>query len=158
MRISDWSSDVCSSDLALPPDEYLLAGGSYRRRRHSGFVVDDARLERAPHRAHWQSKDCNALHGGLRRWFEPVSDAVANSPAWSRLLLGLSTQVSRLHDARPWHVEAHQFRIDTSDGLGRPTPARAHRDGVETGSAPCRERMCRYAEFSVVAVTKKKKK
>src|SRR3546814_17560520 len=101
MRISDWSSDVCSSDL------------------------------RAPHRAHWQSKDYNALHGGLRRWFEPVSDAVANSPAWSRLLLGLSTQVSRLHDARPWYVEAHQFRIDTSDGIGRPTPEGAHRDGVD---------------------------
>src|SRR3546814_3588866 len=111
MRISDWSSDVCSSDLlpamrghgyavlgpdavaglcgvavadldtlkpswdALPPDEYLLDGGSYRRRRHACFVVDDGRLERAPHRAHWQSKDYNALHGGLRRWFEPVSDA-----------------------------------------------------------------------------------
>src|SRR3546814_13434025 len=59
---------------ALPPDEYLLDGGSYRRRRHACFVVDDGRLERAPHRAHWQSQDYNALHGGLRRWFEPVSD------------------------------------------------------------------------------------
>src|SRR3546814_16646107 len=131
MRISDWSSDVCSSDLALPPDEYLLAGGSYRRRRHSGFVVDDGRLERAPHRAHWQSKDSNALHGGLRRWFEPVSDAVANSTAWSRLLLGLSTQVSRLHDHRPWYVEAHPFRIDPRDGIGRPTSADERHVGHE---------------------------
>src|SRR3546814_16450026 len=40
---------------ALPPDEYLLDGGSYRRRRHACFVVDDGRLERAPHPAHWQS-------------------------------------------------------------------------------------------------------
>jgi hypothetical protein len=115
----------------LPPDEYLLDGGSYRRRRHACFVVDGDRFERAPHRAHWQSKDYNALHGGLRRWFEPIEDAVAGSMAWSRLLLGLSAQVSRLAKARPWYVEAHQFRIDTSDGIGRPTPEGAHRDGVD---------------------------
>jgi hypothetical protein len=115
----------------LPPDGYLLDGGSYRHRRHACFVVDGGRLERAPHRAHWQSKDYNALHGGLRRWFEPIEDAVAGSAAWSRLLLGLSAQVSLLADARPWHVEAHPFRIDTSDGIGRPTPEGAHRDGVD---------------------------
>jgi hypothetical protein len=28
-------------------------------------------------------------------------------------------------------VEAHQFRIDTADGIGRPTPEGAHRDGVD---------------------------
>src|SRR3546814_16524576 len=28
MRISDWSSDVCSSDLAEPPEEVLLHGGA----------------------------------------------------------------------------------------------------------------------------------
>jgi hypothetical protein len=31
----------------------------------------------------------------------------------------------------PWYVEAHQFRIDTTDGIGRPTPEGAHRDGVD---------------------------
>ena len=89
--------DVAVADLdilkpswdTLPPDEYLLDGGSYRRRRHACFVVDGGRLERAPHRAHWQSKDYNALHGGLRRWFEPISDSVVDSRAWSKLLLGL---------------------------------------------------------------------
>ncbi|HVI60359.1 MAG TPA: 2OG-Fe dioxygenase family protein [Luteimonas sp.] len=115
----------------LRPDAYLRDGGSYRRRRHACFVVDGDRIARAPHRAHWQSTDYNALHGGLHRWFEPIEDAVVADPAWSRLLLGLSAQVSRLRDARPWHVEAHQFRIDTSDGIGRPTPEGAHRDGVD---------------------------
>ena len=28
-------------------------------------------------------------------------------------------------------MEAHQFRIDTADGIGRPTPEGAHRDGVD---------------------------
>ena len=32
---------------------------------------------------------------------------------------------------QPWYVEAHQFRIDTIDGIGRPTPEGAHRDGVD---------------------------
>ena len=31
----------------------------------------------------------------------------------------------------PWFVEAHQFRIDTEGGIGRPTPEGAHRDGVD---------------------------
>ena len=30
-----------------------------------------------------------------------------------------------------WYVEAHPFRIDTTDGIGRPTPEGAHRDGVD---------------------------
>ena len=30
-----------------------------------------------------------------------------------------------------WFIEAHQFRIDTTDGIGRPTPEGAHRDGVD---------------------------
>jgi hypothetical protein len=115
----------------LEPDHYLRDGGSYRRRRHACFVVDGDRIERAPHRAHWQSQDYNALHGGLRRWFEPIRDEVVANPAWTRLLLGLSAQCSALRDARTWHIEAHQFRIDTSDGIGRPTPEGAHRDGVD---------------------------
>ena len=32
---------------------------------------------------------------------------------------------------QPWYAEAHQFRIDTADGIGRPTPEGAHRDGVD---------------------------
>lgn len=28
-------------------------------------------------------------------------------------------------------MEAHQFRIDTSHGIGRPTPEGAHRDGTD---------------------------
>jgi hypothetical protein len=36
-----------------------------------------------------------------------------------------------LRGAQPWFVEAHPFRIDTTDGIGRPTPEGAHRDGVD---------------------------
>jgi hypothetical protein len=115
----------------LPPDGYLRDGGRYRRRRHSCFVVEGDTVTQAPHRAHWQPVEYNALHGGLQRWFEPMSQAVLGSPAWPRLLARLSDVCSQVKGARPWYVEAHQFRIDTTDGIGRPTPEGAHRDGVD---------------------------
>ena len=39
--------------------------------------------------------------------------------------------LGRCEGAQPWFVEAHPFRIDTTDGIGRPTPEGAHRDGVD---------------------------
>jgi hypothetical protein len=117
---------------ALPPDAYLKDGGRYRRRRHASYVVDAAgALHAAPHRAHWQPVEYNALHGGLERWFEPMDAAVVAQPAWTSLLRSLGAVCSSLKGAQPWFVEAHQFRIDTTDGIGRPTPEGAHRDGVD---------------------------
>src|SRR5450830_776790 len=40
-------------------------------------------------------------------------------------------QAARRCQPEPWFIEAHQFRIDTTDGIGRPTPEGAHRDGVD---------------------------
>jgi hypothetical protein len=67
----------------------------------------------------------------MHRWFEPMKAATANSAAWQALLVGLARHCSTLKGARPWFIEAHQFRIDTTDGIGRPTPEGAHRDGVD---------------------------
>lgn len=115
----------------LPPDVYLRDGGRYRRRRHACFVVEGDVVRPVPHRAHWQPLEYNALHGGLERWFEPMHNDVLAQPVWSRLLRALSGHCSALKGAQPWYVEAHQFRIDTTDGIGRPTPEGAHRDGVD---------------------------
>lgn len=115
----------------LRPDEYLKDGGRYRKRRHSCFVAESDGLRQVPHRMHWQSLDYNALHGGMERWFEPIDPAVATRPAWSSLLLGLARVCSARMPVPRWFIEAHQFRIDTADGLGRPTPEGAHRDGVD---------------------------
>ncbi|MDC8758959.1 2OG-Fe dioxygenase family protein [Janthinobacterium fluminis] len=116
---------------ALPPDNYLKDGGRYRRRRHSCFVQDGAALRQTPHRAHWQPLEYNALHGGMHRLFEPVEAEIAARPAWRQLLRGLGRVCSRVKGEQPWFIEAHQFRIDTTDGIGRPTPEGAHRDGVD---------------------------
>jgi hypothetical protein len=115
----------------LPPDAYLRDGGRYRRRRHSCFVVEGDKVAQAPHRAHWQPVAYNALHGGLERWFEPMDAAIVTQPAWTAMLRTLAAVCSSLKGAQPWYVEAHQFRIDTTDGIGRPTPEGAHRDGVD---------------------------
>lgn len=115
----------------LPPDAYLKDGGRYRRRRHGSFVASGGELVQVPHRAHWQPVSYNALHGGLERWFEPLEAALVADPAWSRLLLSLAAACSRRKGEQPWYIEAHQFRIDTTDGIGRPTPEGAHRDGVD---------------------------
>ena len=121
--VADWAH--------LPPDDFLKDGGRYRRRRHACFEVTHGRVEQVPHRAHWQPLEYNALHGGMQRWFEPIEPVVAEAVAWRRLLVGLARWCSALKGERAWYVEAHQFRIDTTDGIGRPTPEGAHRDGVD---------------------------
>lgn len=115
----------------LELDHYLKDGGRYRQRRHSCFVQTGAALVQAPHRAHWQPIEYNALHGGMRRLFEPIEPAIVAQPAWTRLLRALGDVCSQVKAAPQWFVEAHQFRIDTADGIGRPTPEGAHRDGVD---------------------------
>jgi hypothetical protein len=115
----------------LPPDNYLRDGGRYRRRRHSCFVVSGDTIEQVPHRAHWQPLEYNALHGGLERHFEPMEASLVAQAPWAQLLDWLGRVCSGLKGAQPWFVEAHQFRIDTTDGIGRPTPEGAHRDGVD---------------------------
>lgn len=116
---------------ALPPDGYLRDGGRYRRRRHGCFVVDGHRVEPAPHRPHWQPVDYNALHGGIERHFEPLPPAWSADPDWNRLLTALGGVASRLRGEQRWFVEVHPFRIEANDGIGRPTPEGAHRDGVD---------------------------
>jgi hypothetical protein len=117
----------------MPPDNYLKDGGRYRRRRHSSFVFENEALAPVPHRAHWQSLDYNALHGGMERWFEPMHDTTVATPAWAKLLTALAHTAAQVRGTphTKWCIEAHQFRIDTTDGIGRPTPEGAHRDGVD---------------------------
>ncbi len=118
----------------LLPDAYLKDGGKYRKRRHASYVIDSAAnaddVKAIAHRAHWQPLEYNALHGGMERWFEPVEPAT-HTPAWTALLRWMGALANQLRGPQPWYSEAHQFRIDTEGGIGRPTPEGAHRDGVD---------------------------
>ena len=116
----------------LPADGYLKDGGRYRRRRHSCFVLQaNGEVQQAPHRPHWQPLEYNALHGGMQRHFEPMAETMVSDRAWLSVLQWLGRVASSLRGAQTWYAEAHQFRIDTTDGIGRPTPEGAHRDGVD---------------------------
>ena len=125
--------NIADSWNRLPPDVHLRDGGHYRQRRHACFIhnLKNNGLVPVPHRAHWQPVDYNALHGGFLRWFEPVESEVAGDPLWKDLLKGLGLLFNQVKPVKKWFVEAHQFRIDTVGGVGRPTPEGAHRDGVD---------------------------
>ncbi len=131
----DWDGFAESwNDLGV--DTYMADGGTYRRRRHAALSVSASGIKRKPHQPHYQSRDYNALNGGLARWFEPVRDDIVTHPA---LLAILRTGFSIFDGAtdpatRPpsWHVELHQFRIEARAGEhGKPTPEGLHRDGVD---------------------------
>lgn len=117
----------------LPADAHLRDGGHYRFRRHDSYVLDvDAdQLTLVPHRAHWQPVIYNALHGGFERWFEPIETTISSHPAWQALIRQLGLLLAQAKPAKQWFIEAHQFRVDTTGGIGRPTPEGAHRDGVD---------------------------
>ena len=118
----------------LQPDDYLKDGGRYRKRRHSCFVVERRRALRAG-----AASRALAVGGIQRPAWRHASLVRADrrrrsvaQPAWQRLLPALGRRLLRAEAARSrWYVEAHQFRIDTADGIGRPTPEGAHRDGVD---------------------------
>lgn len=114
----------------LSPDAYLKDGGKYRKRRHASYVIGAQGVQPMAHRAHWQPLEYNALHGGMERWFEPI-EPTTHTPAWTALLRWMGSLADQLRAPQPWYSEAHQFRIDTEGGIGRPTPEGAHRDGVD---------------------------
>jgi hypothetical protein len=117
----------------LPRDPYLRDGGHYRARRHGSFIYTPGARDLTPvaQRPHWQPTTYNALHGGMLRWFEPIELPVVAAPAFRGLLASLGELFAQLQPVSRWYLEAHQFRIDTAGGIGRPTPEGAHRDGVD---------------------------
>ncbi len=129
--LADWDEFVASwDDLGL--DTYMADGGRYRKRRHAAFRAGPDGVSRKPHQPHYQSRDYNALNGGIARWFEPMAERVADTASF-RTILGFCNELfSGLTPAPSWHVEVHQFRIEARpDAAGRPTPEGMHQDGVD---------------------------
>jgi hypothetical protein len=133
--LADWEGFAASwDDLGL--DRYMADGGRYRRRRFATFAVAHGTIRRKPHQPHYQSRDYNPLHGGIDRWFEPVTQAIGNHPVTTAVIRTCDALFTALTppETRPevWHVEMHQFRIEASPAQeGRPTPEGMHRDGVD---------------------------
>lgn len=133
--LADWSTFAQSWDR-LEMDEYMRDGGRFRRRRFARFLATGGTLTREPHGPHFQSREYNTLNGGIDRWFEPVTDAIAAHPVTERLLelcVDVFTRATGVDSKRVvWKIEMHQFRIEPGkDEEGRPTPEGMHRDGVD---------------------------
>ncbi|CCW17635.1 hypothetical protein EBBID32_19760 [Sphingobium indicum BiD32] len=129
-----WSQFAASWD-DLGPDAYMADAGRYRRRRYAAYRATAATFERRTHKAHYQSRCYNRLNGGIERWFEPVTQAIADNPATEailRLCQALFSQATLGETPIEQDVELHQFRIEAGPGtVGSPTPEGMHRDGVD---------------------------
>jgi hypothetical protein len=130
--LADWPT-FASSWNGLELDRYMADGGRYRQRRHAVYTATgDTGIVRAPHQPHYQSRDYNALNGGIARWFEPIDAAVGDGETMSAILACSRGLFESLAERRDWRVEVHQFRIAARAGEeGRPTPEGVHRDGVD---------------------------
>ncbi|WP_329741541.1 2OG-Fe dioxygenase family protein [Dyella sp. A6] len=133
ISLDDWPAFAASwNDLG--DDTYLAARGRHRRRRHAVFAAAaDGTIRRQPHQPHYQSLTYNRLQGDIERWFAPVEPAITDSRSLQRVLAFCRESFGPLSpDARNWHIEVHQFRIEArADEAGEPTPEGVHRDGVD---------------------------
>lgn len=128
----DWSAFARSwDDLAL--DEHMADGGRYRRRRHAVFHLPslDAQIVRAPHRAHFQTREFNPLNGGTRRWFAPITLEFAANPIFTSMMRAFISLATHAAGPADWDIEVHQFRITADVPCATPTPEGVHRDGVD---------------------------
>ena len=145
LQIGEVINAVCSKEATsffseswnhLGVDKFLADGGRYRRRRFGVFQAAYDGIVAKPHQPHFQSRDYNAVNGGIQRYFEPLEPQIATHEVLKLLLnicvnvfSGCSEDGLRL---MPWHTEIHQFRVETDDKeRGLPTPEGMHRDGVD---------------------------
>lgn len=129
--LADWAAFAGSWD-DLGQDTYMADGGRYRKRRHAVFRMAGGDWDRLPPQPHYQSRDYNALNGGIERWFQPVLPSIGATASLSAILRFCSALFGALAPTPSWFVEMHQFRIEARTGeAGRPTPEGMHRDGVD---------------------------
>src|SRR3546814_12577455 len=115
MRISDWSSDVCSSDLVTV--YVTLLGGGFGRKSKGDFAIEAAWLSRAvgaPVRVQWTRED-------------DIRHSFYHTTSVEKIDIGL--------DASSKPV-AWRHRSAATSFLSTFAPD----DGVQHGRASCRER------------------
>jgi hypothetical protein len=90
-------------------------------------------MERQPHQPHYQTLEYNPIHGGVARWFAPITSEIVDGATLQTVLTFCRRLFETLAGRAPaWRIEVHQFRIEARGGeAGRPTPEGLHRDGVD---------------------------
>src|SRR3546814_13158057 len=135
MRISDWSSDVCSSDLPGHTDDSMALMTEDR------LFTGDTLLIGGTGRTDLPTGDPEALHDSLFNIILRLDPALKIFPAHD-------------YQGRSWSTIGRELADN---------PRLRHRDQdafvamMQNGRASCRERVCTYVLISVVAVSLKKK-
>src|SRR3546814_14484208 len=123
MRISDWSSDVCSSDLQHGEPQ---PGGNLADQRRIGAAEDVAHEQQCADRRHCCGDEHHRVAPQLAR---------DRTSAWKASVYG--TWMSLLRRIRPQKVWpaiiSRCSTIGPSDSAGK-----------KIGRASCRERVCQY--------------
>src|SRR3546814_18441157 len=136
MRISDWSSDVCSSDLATISHHDCCGGadGQVVRVQATCPVLDTS-----------AQRDGYRYIPAWRRLLRPRTAATSNID-YCRVRLGRHRIGTHMHRRRYHHPPASGHK------LGRWAPAQPR---VKPGRATGRERVCSYVAYWVVNVSTK---
>src|SRR3546814_10352902 len=95
MRISDWSSDVCSSDLDLPLVQKLTVEGAYRRSWYEKSVGADRRYDTNKLGINWIVSDDLRLRGTRQTVIRDANIGEFSNPVFSIPFANLRT-VARL--------------------------------------------------------------
>lgn len=130
--LDDWEA-FHDSWNQLRLDNFMADGGRYRQRLHATLSAPaGARAARAePHQPHYQSRFYNPLNGGVARHYEPIRNEILLGPTMQAVLRLGCAVFGQLSPYTPWHIEAHQYRIEAKNRqCGKPTPEGIHRDGV----------------------------
>src|SRR3546814_18173086 len=133
MRISDWSSDVCSSDLrraiaqpARQPDAALRQDkGCGFEKKALGVPAYDSRLA------------------------EPEIDAIRAALQRHHITVGRKRRVGGDVEVHAAAAVGYQLRAAPPAAVGHLRPRLADEHSI--GSASCRESVCQYVSITVVA-------
>src|SRR3546814_17384772 len=136
MRISDWSSDVCSSDLI--GDLCRHQGTDCHRRRDGRYVREEEDEEMSGEKRHAERDQRGRSHQGDqdigRRGRESQTEGEARNGR---------------HDEQQRQAAARDLEHGKGELLG---------ESGKNGRASGRERVCKYVWIRLVAVSLKKKK
>src|SRR3546814_17483132 len=152
MRISDWSSDVCSSDLNWRIDHFkaLFHGSGYHFARCGH--VDGGAIEKQGSRRCCTENLIAVDHVHMLTSRKHCHHGISTCNSGSSRGGAAASGVHSLRERCFRKVERGDLMACLCQVRGHAAAHIAH----EIGRASCRERVCQYVSISVVAVSLKK--
>src|SRR3546814_8629353 len=152
MRISDWSSDVCSSDLDIIAhvESRVHTSPLFRRRLHRlpldvdhPYWVEDEHFDVEAHMTHArlpEPGDWRQFCIAVARWFSKPMDM--NRPLWDIYIIEGLDRIAGIPPGS--FAMLHRVHHAAVDGASGAHAFIAMSDIDAAGRASCRERVCPY--------------